>query len=345
MHGFYERHEYPTLLSLLENLKNKELFYGGKDTLHSLLLEMGFKYRTHDNKRYILERPDIVQQRHSYLRAMKTNRESPHPRPVINLDETWCNVRHSRSRMWVDSDGTGGFKHSVGKGPRLIIVHAGGVAGWVSKTDFIFRSKKSADRDYHTEMNAEHFLSWFKYDLCSHIPVCSIIVMDNASYHNTVVEKIPTKSSNKDEMKHGIEHDEKDLKADLMKKISEAKPTKIFKTDDIARNFHHTVLRLPVHHPELNPIKLAWSVVKGYVTKHNKSFTLKEVEKLVPEGMSMVTPALWEKFCHHTEKVEDEYWQKDGLIEDIVEEILINAEDDCSDSDSNEDIGAGTCTN
>ena len=57
--------------------------------------------------------------------------------------------------MWVDNDGTGGFKHSIGKGPRLIILHAGGVAGWVSKTDLIFRSKKSPDGDY--QMNAEHF--------------------------------------------------------------------------------------------------------------------------------------------------------------------------------------------
>ena len=59
----------------------------------------------------------------------------------------------------------------------------------------------------------------------------------------------------------------------------------------------------------------------------------------------MVTPALWEKFCRHTEKVEDEYWHKDGLIEDIVEEILINVEDDddssdTSGSDSDDDLGA-----
>ena len=93
-----------------------------------------------------------------------------------------------------------------------------------------------------------------------------------------------------------------------------------------------------------NPIELAWSLVKGYVAKHNKGFTLKEVEKLVPEGINMVTPALWEKFCRHTEKVEDEYWHKDGLIEDIVEEILINVEDDdssdTSGSDSDDVLGA-----
>ena len=87
-------------------------------------------------------------------------------------------------------------------------------------------------------------------------------------------------------------------------------------------------------HPELNPIELAWSVVKGYVAKHNKKFTLSEIEELVPEGISQVTPQMWKKFCDHTMKVEEEYWKKDGLVEDVVEEILINVgEDDDDDSE------------
>ena len=59
------------------------------------------------------------------------------------------------------------------------------------------------------------------------------------------------------------------------------KPTKQFETDLIAEKFTQRVLRLPVAHPELNHIELAWSVVKDYVTKHNKKFTLKEIEELV----------------------------------------------------------------
>ena len=161
VHGFYERHEYPTLLSLLAELKSKQLFQGGKSTLHKLLREMGFRYRKHENKRYIYEQPHITEQRPTYLRAMRANRKSQHPQPTIFLDETWCNARHGRTHMWVDADGTGGFKHSMGKGPRLIIVHAGGVAGWVTKADLIFRAK-SKSGDYHNEMNSEHFLEWFK---------------------------------------------------------------------------------------------------------------------------------------------------------------------------------------
>ena len=87
--------------------------------------------------------------------------------------------------MWVDADDAdgGGFKHSTRKGPRVVIVHAGGVAGWVSKTELIFRAKHNSG-DYYSEMNSDHFLEWFEHQLCPHIPMGSLIVMDNASYHN-----------------------------------------------------------------------------------------------------------------------------------------------------------------
>ena len=123
-----------------------------------------------------------------------------------------------------------------------------------------------------------------------------------------------------------------------MKKIKDAKPTKQFETDVIADKFTHKVLRLPVAQPELNPIELAWSVVKGYVAKHNQKFTLKEVEALVPQAINTITPAMWKKFCDHTEKVEEEYWKKDGLVEDIVEEILIHVGSDSDDESSDEEL-------
>ena len=83
-------------------------------------------------------------------------------------------------------------------------------------------------------------------------------------------ERRSTKSSKKSEMRewlanHGISYNDSDLKVDLMKKIKDAMPTKHFETDVIADKLTHKVLRLPVAHPELNPIELAWSMVKGYI--------------------------------------------------------------------------------
>ena len=143
IHAFYERHEYPTLDAVLAEVKEKEIFEGGRGTLYKLLREMGFKHRKHENKRYIYEQPRIIQQRHSYLRAMRANRKSAHPRPTIFLDETWCNAHHGNTRMWVDKEGSGGFKHPTGKGKRLIILHAGALlAGCHKQSSFSDQNQK-----------------------------------------------------------------------------------------------------------------------------------------------------------------------------------------------------------
>ena len=52
-------------------------------------------------------------------------------------------------------------------------------------------------------MNSTHFLEWFEKQLIPNIPPNSIIILDNAKYHNTVVEKVPTKCSTKKIMKGG----------------------------------------------------------------------------------------------------------------------------------------------
>ena len=55
------------------------------------------------------------------------------------------------------------------------------------KADLIFRAKAKGG-DFHSEINAEHFLEWFKHQFCPHIPTGSLIVFDNASYHNIMLE-------------------------------------------------------------------------------------------------------------------------------------------------------------
>ena len=66
-----------------------------------------------------------------------------------------------------------------GKGQQLIVVHAGGVKGWVPGADLVFGSKTNS-ADYHDEMNLEHFIEWFTQRLLPNIPPTSVIVFDNA---------------------------------------------------------------------------------------------------------------------------------------------------------------------
>ena len=39
---------------------------------------------------------------------------------------------------------------------------------------------------------------------------------------------------------------------------------------------------------------------------------MKEAQSLVGQGFCEVTPAMWAKMCEHV-KVEDAFWDKDGL--------------------------------
>ena len=80
---------------------------------------------------------------------------------------------------------------------------------------------------------------------------------------------------------------------------------------------------MPVGHCELNPIKLAWEIVKECIRKHNKQFTMSKIEESDNQ--------------RNCKKVEDDYWEKDGLIEETVEEFTIQFGTD-SDDDDNSDF-------
>ena len=123
-----------------------------------------------------------------YLQTIRKLRNEN--RTIIYTDETWVNTHHCKEHIWVDVDGKGGWKVPSGKGQRWIVVHAGGMESWVPGADLVFRSKTNS-ADYHDEMNSEHFIEWFT-QLLPNIPPTSVIVLDNASYHNKQKDKPPT---------------------------------------------------------------------------------------------------------------------------------------------------------
>jgi hypothetical protein len=184
-------------------------FPGGRYCLWRVLHEMGFSYKKKDGKQFIYERGDILEQRHTYLQNILKHRRDN--RTLIYMDETWVNAHHTNEHIWIDSDRKGGWKVPSGKGQRLIVVHAGGAEGWVQGADLVFRSKTNS-ADYHDEMNSEHFMEWFTEQLVPNIPPNSVIVLDNATYHN----KPPTTATRKDDIKkwldeHNIPYSDKDI--------------------------------------------------------------------------------------------------------------------------------------
>jgi len=95
-----------------------------------------------------------------------------------------------------------------------------------------------------------------------------------------------------------------------MQKVKELNIQDTYIIDEEARKSNKIVLRLPPYHCELNPIVLAWSVVKHHVKSNNVNFKLNEVQALLHEGMKRVTSDMWSNFIKHTIKEKDKLYDE-----------------------------------
>jgi hypothetical protein len=90
--------------------------------------------------------------------------------------------------MWFPNDGSDAPKLSSGKGKRLIVLHAGTRSeGLIDSCDLMFLAN-SKDGNYHQEMHNVVFLEWFENQLMPAMNNPSLVVLDNASYHNVKIE-------------------------------------------------------------------------------------------------------------------------------------------------------------
>jgi hypothetical protein len=125
------------------------------------------------------------------------NLEVPHQ--VVFLDGTWVYANGSELKMWSDGTSQSVKKRRPTTSTRYIVLHAGTRNGFVSGASLIFVAGTKSG-DYHDSMNGENFEHWMSTQLLPNLEEPSIIVMDNASYHNVLVEKPPTQSWRKDEI-------------------------------------------------------------------------------------------------------------------------------------------------
>ena len=150
IHRFYTDKIYPTMFSLHAALVEEAEYPFSKTTLYKTVHEMGFRYRKMDKKKALYEQHKIIASRASYLEKIKRCKEAK--RPIIYLDKTWLNQRHTLEKCWLDYDGLGGLRIPSGKGKRLIVLHAGWEKGWILEAELVFVGEKDSG-DYHKEMN------------------------------------------------------------------------------------------------------------------------------------------------------------------------------------------------
>jgi hypothetical protein len=147
-----------------------------------VLKSLDFRYRRCNNSRKLLiDRTDVIR----YLRAVKKFRDEG--RPIVFVDETYIHSSHSVQNCWQDK--TTGLSVPFGKGDRIIILHAGGKNGLVPGSLLVFKTKSSTG-DYHSQMNAENFQKWLREILIPKLQPHTVVVLDNAGYHNIQVKNM-----------------------------------------------------------------------------------------------------------------------------------------------------------
>ncbi|CAH0725636.1 unnamed protein product, partial [Brenthis ino] len=199
-------------------------------------------------------------------------------RPVIYLDETSVHASYPLQKCW-QSVKEPGVLASDSVGARWIIAHAGSKSGFVENGLLLFKSK-SKSNDYHDDMNSVNFTLWMKEKIVPCLPLTSIVVMDNASYHSTQINKTPTMGNTKAElkewlMKNGIEVDDCWTKPQLYDIIKRYKGEPQYEVKQLLNEHRHKVLRLPPYPCDLNAIEKNWAIVKRSIAEKNVSQALK----------------------------------------------------------------------
>jgi transposase len=313
--------KYITLETSCEHLK---VIHPGQEfsvrTLGRALDRWGFTFGKGTRTQRLKEKDHVVAARQRYLRRKRANRKGEGTvRPEVYLDESYVNKNHSNDFVWYFGDDGPWIQKPTGKGERLIIMNAITKDGWVPGAKVTFKSTKKTG-DYHGQMNQELFTKWFCDKLLPNIPDGSLIIMDNASYHNGVsTHSPPTVMSKKQEIRSWLEQNniplsEDCLKVEMVEILTKMAPTPIYALDEIAEERGHEVLRTPPYHPELQPIETCWGVVKNQIARRC-DFTMANLVAQLENAFSSVTAQTCSGLIKKVRKVEDRFWTEDMLLD------------------------------
>lgn len=298
----------------------KELFH--IKTLGRAMIRWGFEFGKGMRTQHLKEKDSVIVARRVYLRKMKENRiddSEETKKTEVYLDESYVNKNHSNDYVWYHGEDGNLIQKSTGNGDRLVIINAITKEGWVPNAKLIFKSTRKTG-DYHGQMNGTLFEKWFETELIPSLPECSLIIMDNASYHKILSENsAPVATSSKIKIKkwldqHKIAYSKDPLKVELIELLNQHQPAPTYVVDEIAKKHGHEVVRTPPYHPELQPIELCWGVVKNEVAR-NCDFTMKNLEIQLESAFQKVTSVVCKKMIKKIKKIEDAFWMEDELIE------------------------------
>ena len=310
-----------------------------RETLRRCLLRWKIIHGSVQRHTALRERDYVVKARREYLiKKMALNKSEV---SLVYLDESYINKNHSGSDVawhccdWKDNprlDKSFGpyINKPSGKGERFIILNAVTKDGWVDGAQLVFQAKRRTG-DYHGAMNEENFTKWFTHQLLPNIPDDTVIIMDNASYHNMFLDDgVPQLTSKKIVLQkwltdNNISFDDNFLRIQLVDLINKYRPTRLFKldhmlsNDPLYKNRNISILRTPQYHPELQPIERCWGVVKQYMAQHC-DFTLDGLRENLETAWTKVTYKTMTGIIDKVTDWENHHFEQDSLLDAVDDE-------------------------
>lgn len=331
--------ELPTIHKLKQKLQDDINYQGSEKSLRRIMKNLGFGWKkTENNRKILIETSNIRYQRIEFLRKINKYREEG--RPVIYTDESYVDSSHTNPKAWTDGTSKG-LKQPISKGQRVVIVHAGSEAGFIPNALLTFKAGTKSG-DYHDNMNYQNYEKWLRTQLMPNLPPNSVVVVDNASYHNKQWDLAPTSNARKADMQawlseKGIGFNENLLKPQLYYLIKTNKDKfKTFSIDKILEEQNHSILRLPPYHPDLNPIEMAWSTIKQYVGSKNVKWNINRVIELVKEKVALMHADEWQALCNKVKNIEEQYAKSDHVVDMMTEQFIIQVNNDSSSGESSD---------
>ncbi|XP_023725475.1 uncharacterized protein LOC111874314 [Cryptotermes secundus] len=197
--------------------------------------------------------------------------------------------------------------------------------------------------DYHHEMNSGNFEKWILEKLIPNLPPRTVIVTDNASYHNIEVTRGPTSNNKVSEMKQwlaerNILYPASALKPDLYEIIKKHKSdNKEYRLDAICAAAGHSVIRLPPYHPDFNPTEMVWGTVKNWMGQRNVTFKLDDAMRLAEEKFNSISAEYWAAYCNKVENREDQSFARELDIDTRIDNIIITSDSEESETSDEDD--------
>ena len=176
-------------------------------------------------------------------------------------DETYVHTSRTVLKTWQSDNASKNGPFS--KGQRYIIVHAGTCAGFIQGAKLIFKAE-SESGDYHKEMNAVNLYRWVREKLIPNLPAKSVVIINNAAYHNIQLDKCPTAATRKADIqawmnRHHLAFTGDMFKPELLQLCKKNKPSPSYILDDLLREHGTSSLSCC-----LNAIELIWAKMKRF---------------------------------------------------------------------------------